>query len=230
MSGKRFRRSLSAIAISALFSVSMAGEAAIYSGRFDPVDFSGEYTITVPEACRLQGTGTGWYANDANCAVTLTSASARVISSAPEGPNYDGTLTFAPPAISSSSTLFGVYIVNNELDSFDTGLIPVVGGVPTTADGWWIEFLSGHMPPPCDSYCYGTTDSYDFAPAAFVATDGPYGPRGVNLYNSNFDGPIANADYTEVTRVPEPGTLPLLGGALLGAWLLRRRHAQGRQT
>ena len=219
MQGNHFRRSLTAVAIAAVIGASGASEAAIYAGRFDPIDFSGTFKITVNDACLIQNDG--WYANSGGCTATLTSALADVIST-PTDPDYTGTLTFAPPDISSSASLFGVYIVNHQLDSFDTGLLDLIGAAPATTDNWWLQFASGQMPgPTCDNYCYSSI-------LAFDSVD-PLG-KGVYLYANDPNTPAATAEYTSVTRIPEPGTLELLGGALLAGWLTLKRPLRARPS
>jgi len=195
----------------------MAGatHAALYSGRFDPIDFSGDFQITIPNACLIDG----WHANDADCAVTLNIASADVVSTAPD-PVYTGTLTFAPPAISSSDWLLGVFIVDGELDSFDTRPLPFVSADPATWDDWRLQFSSGEM--PC--FCEGLLRTPSFV-ALSVEEQQP--PKGV--YLSVNGGTAAEATYMDITRVPEPATLPLIGAALLAGWLVRRASASARR-
>jgi hypothetical protein len=208
MHRKRVLVSLAGCLLAAMLGIADTADAALYSGRFDPIDFSGDFEITIPDACLTDG----WHANDADCAVTLNSASADVLSTAPD-PVYSGTLTFAPPEISDSTWLLGVYIVDGKLDSFDTLPIPYVSASPTTPDDWALQFSSGQMPCFCET---------DFRLSSFVAFSvaPPQPPKGVYLYaNGNPSDP---ATYFDITRVPEPGTLPLIAGALLAGWLLRR--------
>ena len=109
MTSMNFRRTLVCAAVAtALGVLAEPATAAPYHGAFDPPDFSGEYIINVNPTCLLTS---GWHANAGICAATLLSAFSDVVSSAPEGPNYTGRLTYAPPAISSSLQLFGLYVV-----------------------------------------------------------------------------------------------------------------------
>ena len=198
--------SIASVVLAASMGFTSAVGAAVYSGRFDPISFSGDFQITIPNACLTDG----WHANDANCAVTLDSASADVLSTAPD-PVYTGALTFAPPQISESFLLFGVYIVDGKLDSFDTGLLSYVGASPVTTDAWFLQFSSGQMP------CFCETFRSAFVAASFQPEQPP---KGVYLFAN---GTRADATYTDITLVPEPATLTLLGGALLGGLLMRRR-------
>jgi hypothetical protein len=216
MRRKRLRMSLAAAVLAAALGMAGATQAALYSGRFDPIDFSGDFEIAIPDTCLTDG----WHANDGDCAVTLNSASADVVSTAPD-PVYTGTLTFAPPAITSSDWLLGVFIVDGELDSFDTRPLAFVGADPATTDDWALQFSSGQM--PC-LYCES-----DFRVSSLVALSvvEPQPPKGVYLY---VDGiPTDAATYMDITRVPEPATLPLIGAALLAGWLVRRSSASSRR-
>jgi hypothetical protein len=206
MHRKRVLVSLAGCLLAATLGIAGASEAALYSGRFDPIDFSGDFQITIPDACLTDG----WHANDADCAVTLNSASATVNST---DPLYSGVLTFAPPEISDSNWLLGVYIVDGQLDSFDTRPISYVSATPTTGDDWALQFSSGQMPCFCES---------DYRISSFVALTvvDPQPPKGVYLYAN--DVRSEPATYLDITRVPEPGTVPLIAGALLAGWLLRR--------
>ena len=122
MTSMNFRRTLVCAAVAtALGVLAEPATAAPYRGAFDPVDFSGEYVINVNPTCLLTS---GWHANAGICAATLLSAYSDVVSSAPEGPNYTGRLNYAPPAISSSLQLFGIYVYGGQIDSFDTALLP----------------------------------------------------------------------------------------------------------
>ncbi|MEP7063780.1 MAG: PEP-CTERM sorting domain-containing protein [Betaproteobacteria bacterium] len=211
MPRNRILISFATLVLAASLGITGATEAAVYSGRFDPIEFSGDFLITIPDACLA---GTAWHANNADCAVTLNSATATVHSTSPD-PVFDGVLTFAPPEIPDIFVLLGVYIVDGKLDSFDTGRISFVSSDHVTTDSWDLQFSSGHAFVSCD-FCAG------FRVAAFVETPSPVQPpKGVYLYaNGVQSGP---ATYTDITLVPEPATLPLVGGALLAGWVLRRR-------
>jgi PEP-CTERM motif-containing protein len=204
--------------VAATLGITGATQAAVYSGRFDPIEFSGKFRITIPDICKSFD---GWHANDENCASTLNIATATVESGAPGG--YSGFLTFAPPEISDVYALFGVFIVNGSLDSFDTGRISYVPDAdPVTTVSWDLQFSSGHAFESSEHAFETCSECGGPRFAAFVETptvEQP--PKGVYLYaNGVQSGP---ATYTDITLVPEPATLPLLGGAVLAGWLLRRR-------
>ncbi|MET0682890.1 MAG: PEP-CTERM sorting domain-containing protein [Casimicrobiaceae bacterium] len=216
MTSMNFRRTVVGAAVAtALGVLAEPATAAPYQGVFDPVDFSGQYIINVNPTCLLTS---GWHANAGICAATLLSAYADVVSSAPEGPNYTGRLTFAPPAISSSLQLFGIYVYGGQIDSFDTAPLPQQGESPSTPDNWFLKFTSGQAPcsyPPC----IGPDGALPFDPTL----------KGVYL-SANFLGIIASAQYigraVDIGGIPEPGTLSLLLGAIGGGWLARRRRKE----
>ncbi len=242
----KFRRTLATTAVAAALGIAQSADAAFFSGNFDPVDFSGSFKLFIDDSCLAPD---GWKPNAGVCAASLLSASTIVSSSLPEGPNFNGNLTFAPPPVTSNPPLFGSMIVGGTLDSLDTALLPFIPGSsdPTTAQ-WFLQFVSGAMPggnypggpdeiscdpycftpPPCDGYCYA------FAPiinSEALVVGGL--PRGVYLYAQNdiSGGPIlvATAQYTTITRVPEPTTLALLLGAL-GAGLFVRRRTRAHEV
>jgi len=131
MTSMNFRRTLVCAAVATTLGVlAEPATAAPFRGTFDPADFAGEYIINVNPTCLLTS---GWHANAGICAATLLSAYADVVSSSPN-PAYTGRLTFAPPNISSSLQLFGIYVVGGQIDSFDTALLPQTGEAPGTPD------------------------------------------------------------------------------------------------
>jgi hypothetical protein len=221
MTNGNFRRTLvGAAVVAALGVLATPAGAAPYRGTFDPVDFAGEYIIDVNPACLAQGSG--WYQNTGICTATLTSAFATVTSDIGDpAPTYNGTLTFAPPAISSSSVLFGIHVNSyGQLDGFDTTPIGPGAESPPDDDSWFIQFISGSCPDP---YCYG---GGDILVASDVGAQGaPSLGRGVYLFANTIGSPIASAAYIGVAQaIPEPGTLGLVLGALGGGWLARRRR------
>jgi len=213
MTKANFRRTLVGAAVAAALGVMGPADAAPYRGTFDPVDFSGEYEINVAAACLQQGNG--WFPNSGICTATLISAFADTVSTSPD-PTFNGRLIFAPPIVSSG--LFGLYVYGGQIDSFDTALIHHQAGSDPTPDDWWIQFVSGHMPPPCQyPVCIDAAPSFDTT------------TKGVYLYLNTQDAPIASAQYTSRAvdlAIPEPGTLSLLLGALGGGWLARRRRKE----
>ena len=158
MMSMNFRRTLVCTAVATTLGLlAEPATAAPYQGIFDPDDLSGQYIINVSPTCLLTS---GWHANAGICAATLLSAYADVVSSSPN-PTYTGRLTFAPPAISSSLQLFGLYVYGGQIDSFDTAPLPQVGEAPGTPDNWFLKFTSGQMPCtyPCINIDGGPADT-----------------------------------------------------------------------
>ena len=233
------QRSLLASGIGMALALPYAADAAVVRGSFDPVNFSGTFELSFNSSCLASD---GWY-TAAACNTVLTSASANVLSSPPEGPSYNGVLQFGP---TYPPDVLGMYVYGGKLDSFDTTWIPYnPPGAPPTSDSWWIQFSSGQAhggnsgppTPDCDPYCFDLPPPYefcsDFSTFAFAAplVAGDLS-RGVYLYAGNDntggepDGPIHKAQYLNETfvTVPEPGMLWLLSGALTAACLVRRRR------
>lgn len=52
-------------------------------------------------------------------------------------------------------------------------------------------------------------------------SDGAYGVRALNIWNDKYDP--TEPDQTQLTLVPEPGTLLMIGASLMGLALIRRR-------
>jgi hypothetical protein len=222
MTKANFRRTLVGAAVAAALGVVATPVAAApYRGVFDPTNFAGEYIINVSAACIATD---GWHANteEGICAQSLFSAYADVVSDDTSPYTYTGRLNFAPPAISSSSVLFGIYSYGGLIRSFDTDLIPHNGASPSTDDDWWIQFTSGHA-------CYG--GPCEDGPPFIITGALPPDPSqtGVYLYLNSQLAPIARADFIGPAvdiggTIPEPGTIGLVLGGLAGGWLARRRR------
>jgi hypothetical protein len=222
MTNVNFRRTLVGAAVAAaLTALTAPAGAAPYRGTFDPTDFSDDYVIDVGSTCLAQSNG--WYANAGICAATLLNVNAKVISDDVSPAVTDLDLIFAPPVITSPSTLFGLYVYGHAIDSFDTALIHQQAGSEDLVNNWWIQFTSGHR---CyGGPCYGGPILIDAQPeGGFIDPN----QRGVYLYLNTTGSPIAMAQYlgpaVDIGAVPEPGTLSLLLGALGGGWLARRRR------
>lgn len=195
--------------------------AVLYSGTFDPYSFQGSYTVKVDDDCL---TTNGWKSNsgmpfdpgDNFCTFSLLSAVATVTG------DYNGTLTFAPPAIGWPD-LYGINVVNNALDSLDSGLIPFQLADPATpGESWWLQFTSGSLIPVVDCEFAG---ELPLAPQD-GCEPAPILGKGVYLYHATGTGPAFLADtaaYTGIQEIPEPGALGLALGALASAWVVRRR-------
>jgi hypothetical protein len=221
-----------AAVVAALGIAQPPAEAAVFAGTFDPVDFEGTFKLVLSEECLI---GDGWIANGSEgCAGSLESVVTSVTSSPPEGPSFVGSLTFAPPPVSSPSELFGFLFNEGALVGLDTTLIHHQLSSPPTGAEWWIQFSSGgmpdgnHGPDPlgCEPECFEPPCEFCEELVSILQTSGL--PSGVFLYaaNSNTGGNptlVATAQYTSIQQIPEPGTLALVFGAMLTGWVMRWR-------
>jgi hypothetical protein len=194
---------------------------AFYDVNFDPVGFAGSGRFAVDDACLATD---GWKAVSSCGPVTLQTAQADLFDTA--NPLHTINLTFAPPVYTG---VFGIYVVNGELDGADTGL---VGPQHVTTDPffdgyYWLQFASGHIPSTITSIASDAT-ALNTPPNTLNATYLWYAsciptiecpPRAIFT--------ASTVTYTRVNGVPEPGSLALLLGAGGAGWLRRRRQRGG---
>lgn len=200
---KNLRISICAAAAAACFYVAGSAQAGlVYQGDFDPPLYGGTVFVDVDPLCVL---GTGWIS--ASCG-TIDILSL-VVNNHPSQPVDQ--LTFAPPTISNAVT--GLYWLGGVLSAIDTILIsPQVSG-PTTGDlftgsEYAIQFVSNQAP----------NGNPQLAPVTvlFECLDG----CGILDPVGGIRNPATQQPFV---RVPEPGSLALMLGALGAAWLARRR-------
>jgi PEP-CTERM motif len=194
-----------------------------YNSDFDPIDFKGIAKFGIEDACLLTP---GWHANAPGCLVTMVSAAVTITGTTPD----PLTVTFAPPTVSGPFQIYGIFVGGGELLGVDSALMEYVSAAPFTSVPWWLEFVSGQMPPSVTSA---------FAPSAAGNV--------VNLYtgscpttdnrderftissdcvpNLNSRTTATTVNFTRAAAVPEPATLALLLGALGGGFLVRRRRS-----
>ncbi|HTQ01301.1 MAG TPA: PEP-CTERM sorting domain-containing protein [Casimicrobiaceae bacterium] len=203
-------RVLACAAVGGLFlTFSGASSAAAFQVNFDPsVDLIGSAVLDLTAPClahdndyntlkELAGLALG------GCVVSLEFAS--VSTTGPDGhfTDYVAELPFV---------LFSeLLIVDHQLAGITT-LIPIrlepVGG--DSVSSLALASGLGFNHDDCDA-----TLSFTVSGGVTFTGCGPNGPL------SPFRGTI-----TSITQVPEPGTLSLLGGALLAGWWVRRRRTK----
>lgn len=189
-----------------------AAQGAIYSGKFHPegdgVDFpgfTGTALFTVDDNCIDNGSGF-FFTGGSGCGPAfMTSATVNLFdpSDTDPLPDEDRVDFFT---LSGLFPLIGVLVDNGEVVGVDTGLMgPAFGAGYLThwssTTPFWLQFQSGCLGPEPQSGCF---------------TDPAFIYMGENQIQS------APANDLTFQRVPEPGTLALVLGALGLGGLARR--------
>ncbi len=231
MSSMKLRSLLGSILLGAApMSAAATSSAAIFRGSWDP-DFGPPYDglgyrgfadFLVPDECL---DGTGWFADGSCGDMSLLAATVELYDATlgSNAPTID-TVVFAPPAIVPDPVL-GVFIQGNQVVGADTSIFgPQIGSLPPIYSGrLWLEFVSGEMPPPILTLSIVDTPTVD---------------RGAFLWAcDNFidetrvcESPqvrTTNPGVVTFQRIPEPGSLALIFGALAAGWLARRSIGKG---
>lgn len=228
-------RAISIAALIALGCTAMAptaGARSIYRGAFDPLDISGTVDIDVPDSCL--GTGSGWNFVDATTCgggdtVDVVDALVNIVYTPPDTGPSSIQFNGPPPGGTGGYTgvVTGLYWENDVLQAITTSMF----GSSSSPTGYFLQF--GAIPHYTGNQLDGVpTTSVDLLQYVCVHTDLVV----VNSPSTN-DGGTSNCSYKEIdpevptrqisyTRVPEPGSVALVLGALGAGWLgLRRRRA-----
>jgi len=206
MNTKLFRGALSVAALAA----SLAGgaaEAALYNSHFDPiaaVSFSGDGTFYVDDAC-LAGSG---IMSGALCHAELLGAEVDLTVTATSD---TGHLSFGP-----SFNIFEILVEGGQLVGLNSGLIGSAFASSCTGEvcgaPWWVQWQTFDVPDPVFLY---TGD-------CGIETFGAAGPRSAVSECTR----VGTAPNVTFSRIPEPGSLALLGAGLLVAFGVRRRGVE----
>jgi hypothetical protein len=202
MSNRTLRMSLSVLAASAVLMLAGPARAGIWSSDYDPIGsitFSGRAFFQFDDSCLAVD---GFY-SAAFCHTVFLSATADISDTSPA----TGHLNFAS-VLPNTANVGDIVIVNHALAGVDTGVIGSVFPGPCTGDlcgtPWWIQFESGLEDP------------------VFLFTGSC--PDGPSTCTPNIS-PQGVATNVTFARVPEPGLLALILGALGAGWLARRRKS-----
>jgi hypothetical protein len=193
MSNRTLRVSLSAFAAAVVLVLAGPAGAAVWNSDYDPPAFIGTAAFDVPAAC-LAGVADGEY-----LPTDFPGCSPiRVIGNVSTTPAVDFSSVLPSSAIASYDVIGGQFV------GVDTAIIG------SAALGFWFQFLSNFQ---------------------HIGDSPPTVTNTVNLYNNcSSDGPtlfcsppVNVATIVTFTRVPEPGSLALILGALGAGWLVRKR-------
>jgi hypothetical protein len=199
MSNRKFRTVMSALAGAAVLALAGPACAGIWSSDYDPLpEFVGTASFNVPDACLAAADNLYTVGSLPGCSVitVLTNVSTNPV-----------VIDFAPAL--PSTDVDSYVVIGGKLVGVNTGII---GGVDVGDINYWFQFVATF-----------TSGGIEFPPTVHNL---------VNLF-SNCEGvpgdvscgdPIASATQgVTFTRVPEPGSLALILGALGAGWLARRR-------
>lgn len=216
MSMKIIRTSLASVVT--VFALAFAGfaNAALFGSHFDPLGFVGDGLFKFDDACLADGTYTG-----TACNVQLLSASLDLTNAPLVGP-ATGTAHFDFTPVLPSTAIFDIVVSGGVLVGVDSD---VFGGVFSTSctgdlcDGQprWIQWFTDSNRVALYTGCQSTNFVGRLSVAEADSTD----------CSPNTDNPVI-ADTVTFTRIPEPGTLFLIAGALIAAGLSRRRSTFSR--
>lgn len=245
------RRTLAGTAAAVCFAASFAANAAgvFYQSDFDPVDFFGSVTWHVQDPVNCLQVPDGYYGvnlfnTGPQCQVSISNLSYTV--------DYGGgnvaNLQFGPESETNPFLVAGIWVIDNKFAGADTFLIGPLPGYGTSEGGYGVQFTSGYFQThPIPSWLNALSPAFGnlSVPGAYlweqtrsrcpslmfnlylcareVDTTNPSGQYAVYT-NRNADGtfPLAGSD---TGQLPEPGSLALLGGALVAGWVVRRRRS-----
>lgn len=192
-----------------------------YQTRYDPPSFVGNATFDVDDACFLGPDG--FRTPGGACTPSWLSAEITLNDDSPVDSRTFDYSAFLP----SDNLIINIFIAGGELIGVNTGLLGPVELTDSNPDfdgPWWIAF--GYSPSDADPE-FGTGNGIVdlFSGACFNFGQGRVCEASDTPTDRAIDeGFTRLAHVDEPGRVPEPGTLSLILGALGGAWLVRRRN------
>lgn len=194
-------------------------QAAAYQGRFDPIEFQGIATFEIPDTCV---TFTGFIdAGSSGCGI-VDFLNADVENHG--APPVTGTIHFGPQADVGTQLQW----FEGQLVGIDTDFIgPANGtGIFSNPDGYLLRFQVGDIfCTDCDlrvasSLAAQSLDALDYTPGTVLLFACGFGCDG----KEQVGDPAIQDPF--VRLAPEPGSLALIGGALVAGWATRRRRSR----
>ena len=227
MTSKLLRSALAVVALAG----SLAGgavQAALYNSHFDPIDvvsFEGNGRFYIDDACLLADdvySGSFCNARLEFADLTLT------VEDSPPDVGDSGDVHFG-----MSTDIISVIIEGGELVGVNSGLIGPSFAAPCTGvvcgTPWWVQWEAPTTPPilTFDSLASVPGDSVNLFAGSCFSDFRLSTPKATSDgFCSPDERPVGVAFDVTFTRIPEPGSLALLGAGLIAAFGIGRRRAQ----
>ena len=227
MSSMKLRSLLGSVLLGVgLMAAAATSNAAVFRGSWDPsfgepypnLGYRGFADFFVPDECLATD---GWV-SDGDCDASLLSATVELYDFSVGPDPIEDVVVFAPPPVVPDPVL-GVFIQSGVLAGVDTSVFgPKFGSASAYSGNLWLEFISGQMP----------------VITFFDTLDTPVPTSGAFLHACLPDDNEAslcpepevrttNPGIVTFQRVPEPGSLALIFGAIAAGWIARRTISRG---
>ena len=222
-----------------LMTSALPSNAAVFRGSWDPsfgtpypdLGYRGFADFFVPDECLAGDPISGsWISDGDTCSgggMSLLAATVELFNYTldPNGPTL-GTVVFAPPAVSPDPVL-GVFVQfdpstgRNEVVGADTSIFgPQSTSTSVYSGNLWLEFVSGQMPIITLLDTISTLDAV--TSGAFLHACLPSDSEEPVPVCQEPQVRTTNPGVVTFQRVPEPGSLALVFGALAAGWAARR--------